>query len=355
VEHAALPTTLPVWTIAESAAVRIGSVDGAGATGFGRITGLVRLTNGTVVAAEGQALELRAFDENGAHQWTAGRGGEGPGEFLNNLTHLSRMNGDSLLVSDATGRTMVFAPSGEYGRVLRLPEALEGYNRPRVIGVLGDNRVLTASGVRTGGVNDIPKGITRGTESVALLEPSGALGAALGAFRGQESLVQVNTNAAGQISSIAVRRLVMGRAWVFAVAGTSVVAAETDRFELMHHDAAGGRTTIIRVNVPVSLVNDDERRAVLARDSNAMVSDTLPAFGTVRLDDRGHIWVQEFVPTDAGRAAGWWVLTGDGTFVARVNAPRGFDLRAFAGDQVWGIRPDDEDVPFLERRGIERE
>jgi len=156
-----------------------------------------------------QALERRAFTENGAHLWSAGRGGQGPGEFTRNITHLSRMGADSLLVSDAGERT--------------------------------------------------------------------------------------------------IRKRTMGRSSVFAVGATTVVAGETDRFELHRHDAAGGPTTIIRVTLPVALLEDDGRRRTLALDSLAVVSDTLPAYATVRIDDAGRIWGQEFVPVYEEHAANWWV------------------------------------------------
>jgi hypothetical protein len=164
----------------------------------------------------------------------------------------------------------------------------------------------------------------------------------------------VTNNASGQISSIEVRRLTMGRGSTYAVGAASVVAAETDRFELHRFDAVGGSTTIIRVSLPVALLSDAGRQRTLARDSNAVVSDTLPALGSLRVDDQERIWVQEFVPAYEERAALWWVLDGNGAFLARVNAPAGFDPRAFSGDQVWGIRPDEVDVPYVERRRIVR-
>ncbi len=355
VEHAGLPTTLPVWTMPEVADVRIGTSDGSGPAGFGRLAGLVLLPNGLVVAAEAQALELRAFDANGAHQWSVGRGGEGPGEFISNITHVSRLGADSLLVSDGGGRTMAFGPDGTYARIVRLPDATESYSRPRVIGALSDGMLVTTSSRLMAGANDFPTGIARSTESIRMLQPSGVLDDPRGAFRSLESMVVVTRSAAGAITSVAVRRLTMGRGSVFAVGDTSVIAAETDRFELFRYDAAGGPTTIIRVNLPVTLLDADARRRALARDSNAVVSDTMPAFATVRLDDVGRLWVQEFLPSDEARAARWWVLDGDGAFVARVEVPRAFDLRAFAGDAVWGVRPDEDDVPFVERRDIRRE
>ncbi len=355
VEHEGLPSELPLWTIGDSAEVRIGSIDGSGPDVMGRIVGLALLPGGAVVVAEGQALELRAFDRSGSHLWTAGRGGAGPGEFMRTISHFSRLGEDSLLASDGGGRTMVFRADGTYARLVRLAEPEEGIGRSRVIGALDDGTIVsTYYKLMATTSSEIPTGITRGPERVGLLDSAGAVDTTFGEFRSQESTIRVSTGASGEISSIEIRRLTMGRASVFAVGATSVVAGETDRFELFRYDAAGGPTIVIRVETPLTLLSDDARQQTLAMDSNAVVSDTLPAFGTVRIDDAGRIWVQEFVPVFEERAAQWYVLDSSGTFVARAIAPRGFDPRVFSGDEVWGVRLDDLDVPYVERYRIQR-
>lgn len=354
VEHAGLPSQLPVWTIGDSAELRIGSLDGSGPEVLGRIAGLALLPTGAVVVADAQAPELRAFDRNGSHLWSAGRGGEGPGEFMRTILQFSRLGADSLLVRDGGGRTMMFAQDGSYARLVRLPEPTEGIGQSRVIGALGDGTLVATYNELVASDGDIPTGIMRGAERLALLDSASAVSKTLGEFRSQESMIRVTRGASGQISSMEVRRLSMGRGSVFAVGATSVVAGETDRLELVRYDAAGGQTTIIRVATPLTLLSNDARQQTLQMDSNAVVSDTLPAFGSVRIDDADRIWLQEFVPVFEERAAHWYVIDGNGAFVARVVAPRGFDPRAFVGDEVWGVRLDDLDVPYVERYRIRR-
>ncbi len=352
VEHAGLPSELPVWTIADSAEVRIGSIDGTGPEVLGRVVGLALLPTGAVVVADAQALELRAFDQSGSHLWTAGRSGEGPGEFIRTISQFSRLGADSLLASDASGRLMVFGPDGSYARLVRLAEPAEGISRSRVIGALGDGTLVATHSTIVANNNEIPTGVMRGPERVALLDSAGAMRKALAEFRSQESIIKVSRTASGQINSIEVRRLSMGRGSVFVVGENSVVAGETDRFELVRYDVDGDKTTIVRVAMPVTLLSSNARQQTLARDSNAVVSDTLPAFGSVRIDDADRIWVQEFVPMFEERAAHWYVIDSTGAFIARVTVPRRFDPRAFAGDQVWGVRLDELDVPYVERYRI---
>ena len=104
------------------------------------------LANGTVVVvADAQALELRAFDERGAHLWTAGRGGEGPSEFTGNITLLSSLGGDSLLASDA-GQRMNVAAAGECGALMADRKGNLGLRS-----VLGRFRACTRAGRELGG------------------------------------------------------------------------------------------------------------------------------------------------------------------------------------------------------------
>ncbi len=110
----------------------------------------------------------------------------------------------------------------------------------------------------------------RGPERVGLLDSGGAVDKTLGEFRSQESIIRVSRGASGEISSIEVRRLTMGRSSVFAVGANSVVAGETDRLELVRYDAAGSSTTIVRVATPLTLLSGNARQQTLDMDSNAV-------------------------------------------------------------------------------------
>ena len=59
----------------------VGSADGPEAEIFFRISGARRLSDGSVVAGVDGFHEIRKFGPDGAHLWTAGRRGQGPGEF----------------------------------------------------------------------------------------------------------------------------------------------------------------------------------------------------------------------------------------------------------------------------------
>ena len=88
------------WTVEAEPLVEIGSVSGAPEYQFADVVAVVRLSNGDIVVADRGASELRSFDNEGVFIWSAGREGEGPGEFRS-LEFLGAKAGDSLVAYDA--------------------------------------------------------------------------------------------------------------------------------------------------------------------------------------------------------------------------------------------------------------
>jgi hypothetical protein len=84
------------------------------------VTAAIRLSDGRVVVALRPANELRYFATDGTHRLTVGRKGQGPGEF-DGLAEVHR-SGDSLAVSDRSGRLQVFGASGQLLRSYRRPD-----------------------------------------------------------------------------------------------------------------------------------------------------------------------------------------------------------------------------------------
>jgi hypothetical protein len=89
------------WRSSPEPLVDVGLAEGDAAYQFGRVAGALRLDDGRIVVADGQANELRWFDAAGRHLKTAGRKGGGPGEF-DGLHALLRLPGDSVAARAAT-------------------------------------------------------------------------------------------------------------------------------------------------------------------------------------------------------------------------------------------------------------
>src|SRR5690606_28349256 len=94
----------------------IGEMEGAEEYEFHNVNHATRLSDGTLVVANGGSLELRFYDSTGRHIRSAGRRGSGPGEF-EAITYLRSLAGDTLLVHDARNRRVtLFAADGAYIR-----------------------------------------------------------------------------------------------------------------------------------------------------------------------------------------------------------------------------------------------
>lgn len=80
VRHSPPPDGLPVtWRLEEE--LRIGTMDGGGPAQLGRAAGLAVAEDGRIVVLDGQAQDIRVFDDRGENLVTLGGRGRGPGEL----------------------------------------------------------------------------------------------------------------------------------------------------------------------------------------------------------------------------------------------------------------------------------
>ena len=104
------------WTVADEPLLEIGTVDGPLVYQFGEVVAAVRLSNGDIVVADRAASELRSYDAAGTFRWSAGRFGQGPGEF-ESLDFLGTTVGDSLVTYDERlQRVQLFDARGQVAR-----------------------------------------------------------------------------------------------------------------------------------------------------------------------------------------------------------------------------------------------
>ncbi len=104
------------WAVEDEPVLAIGSLSGALEYQFSEVIAAVRQSNGDIVVADRGASELRSYNASGDFQWTAGRFGEGPGEF-ESLDFLGTTAGDSLVTYDETlMRVQLFDAEGRVAR-----------------------------------------------------------------------------------------------------------------------------------------------------------------------------------------------------------------------------------------------
>jgi len=107
---------LPHHVAVSEPEVEIGVPSGEAAYLMDHVTGVARLTDGRIVVLDRGWRELRFYDDTGRFQGSAGRAGEGPGEFRS-PGRLALLPGDSLVVFDrGLQRMSVFTDWGDFVR-----------------------------------------------------------------------------------------------------------------------------------------------------------------------------------------------------------------------------------------------
>ena len=71
---------------------------------FGDVGGMVRLADGSLVVADATYRQIRLYSPEGGFLASAGRAGEGPGEFSGGIVEMVGATGDTVWVLDRVGR-----------------------------------------------------------------------------------------------------------------------------------------------------------------------------------------------------------------------------------------------------------
>jgi hypothetical protein len=350
------------WTVASQPALSIGSLDGPAETQLGRVTGVVRLRDGTIVVADDAAPALRFFDRDGRHLRSVGRRGSGPGEF-EQIGGLWRFAGDSLAVWDLRqSRLSIFSPAGELVRTALPRPGPPGAFAP-MHGVFSDGSFVLGSGMNMG---EIFAGGSRRFRDTVVLVRYGAEGRALdtiGRFPGDERDAEV----AG--TGFSLNPVPFGRRTFIAVSGRHgyVVAGDAQVAVL---EPGGRRSSILRQRSAPSPVTPEDisafRQGTLAAASpgdrpgvetrlrSLRYPETKAPFAGLEVDDHDRAWLRvQDVPD--GRASRWMVLSPTGELLARVELPPGFVLHQVDEDGVLGVSRGASDEPYVQFYPLSRE
>lgn len=342
-------SALPVWRLADRPAVEIGVVDGPPEYQFHQVPSGAVLDDGTIVVANAGSREIRAFDAAGRHRWSAGRSGDGPGEFRG-LAALWVFGGDSILAWDLQARrASVFDAAGTFIRSFT-PATGASAALPFLAGVLrGGTLVMRYQIPYTRG--DLQPGPVRPRGEVWLERGDASLSAALGEYPGTEGLVLTLGD-----GSPAVTDVVFGRRFHLATAGDRLALATSDAYSVRIHDAAGELLHLVRLDREPRPTRDADFQAVLDRGLANEVPifqelaretfrqtprhATFPAFASIRLDRVGRLWVEEYRPPGV-ETVEWLVFDADGMLAARVEMPPGFRILEIGADHVLGVHADE--------------
>ena len=362
------------WRLEDQPLLTIGSLDGPEAIGtvgqfFPPAPGLALLDDGGIALADGQADEIRIYDASGTRIATAGRSGDGPGEFRG-LRAIERFGGDSLLAWDSragfyVGRLSVFTSTGVFVRTVPLPP---GVAVGSVAGVLRNGTALVE--LQSAELDEWePPGVGefRMPRLYQRIATTGELLGEFGPVPGREMI------ATGRMQTSLVY---YGRDTHVAVGDRFIYTGDSGRFEIAVHDPETG-TVLRRVSRPydpvpvtaeeVSSRRERQRRSRVRADSaSARINpalqqrlramqpdvdeiparDTYNVFNRILEDGEENLWVRHQVSaSDSVRT--WSVFGPTGSWLGEVNIPIGLTVEAIGREEILVVGRDDLDVQYV--------
>ena len=284
------------------------------------VVGAVLLPDSSLVIADKASPNLSFLHPDGSLRARVGREGEGPGEF----SWISRIG----LTSDGS----LFA----YDRALRRFTFLD-----REGGVIGVQRsgctVATGEVVPLADVSgqgfigvletrpNLPPGVQRGPLFLVACAGIEESLDTLGEWAGKERHV-----AANQWTAVG-----FGRSALYDGRGSRTVVGANDSLDLTLYEGSAMRTrvrggssmrmvtraeseewTSLYLDMFPEIVRADRRR----RLEQSEIRDAYPAFGSVKVDAGGSMWIGDYAKLSAERRL-WTALGADGTPVATVHLP----------------------------------
>lgn len=366
------PPADTIWRIKPEPALVLGQFEELEHQQFYQIRGAVRLSTGVVVVLDGASREMRAFSPDGAHLWTAGGPGDGPGE-LRNPVHLEKLPGDILQVQDGVARIR-YGPDGsvvahEQLAVADLLEFGQYYAWECPLPSFVGDHVLACSGSGFDAAQ-FPReaGPWRGEAELALLPWSLDSIAGLGTFlveeawalRPEQPLVIPEGIVVTGGSGLELAFPPMSRKGFFAVGGwpRKLVVAES-RGDFVHAFDLAADGALPRVTIPIRNVRrpppaDElaaawEAASTRSRDSPEYLREHLPAPDSIPnvddllVDDEGMVWVGSY-RADPSAPRLYHVYDTEGRFMARVAIPADLDVLEIGAGHVLGTTRDELDV-----------
>jgi hypothetical protein len=342
------------WQLASEPQLTIGREEGDPEYLFDGIRGVLRLTDGRIVVADGGSSQIRFFDPSGDYVEAIGRAGEGPGEFRF-MGSMWRHGADSLVVTDLPGVTFM-GSDGQFGR-RSVVELAEGQYRGNPVGQLDDGALLVVTGSR--GFSPADAGtVIRDSLRFFWYNADGTFGGPITVLPSAERWGLQ----AGGVTTFPYLPFASNPIWT----------ASGDRFytgagrgpEVSLWRADGTLERVLRwakAERPVTDALKDQFRADAlesARDANdrrrvelflaeVPIAESLPAYRSMLVDEEHNLWLEAYRPPWE-LAPSWDVLTSDGEWLGSVSMPARFTPYQIGSDYVLGVSRDELGVERVE-------
>lgn len=347
-------------TISQQPVLVIGDTEEDERYWFSEISGMGRLSDGSVAVVDGPSAEVRIYDEAGSHLRSMGRRGEGPGEFDHPFL-LWIAAGDTLWVGDIyPWRYNLFTSLGSFVRQVNLTPVFP--NIPMSGGVLDNGHT-----VNTRSESAYPRREDFAVSDTLVVEVHDPLGQRFG------TLARMPDRTSGTVKEAP-------DLWLFPLfqsfadvdaAGSTIVLADGSNAELRVLDASLRLRTIIRWSEPDREVTDADvqawRESYIERRSqpgagdwsayddariseDRPVADRFPAISTVMIGRDERIWVRRY--DRPGERRGWLAFGPGGEFRCHLSQPPG-SVWEFGGNHVLLLRETETGVQTVHMHRLE--
>lgn len=333
------------WTLDPDPVVRIGAVDAEGPEQLFGVMHSRFLPGGEIAVANTRTAEVRIFGPDGTHLRSLGGEGDGPGEFRSPW-QVHPLGGDSLLVVDLYRSISVLDPEGRYVRRF-VPGDVVGESQGPPRGQFGDGTLLFMRYQRS--------------------DPS-----EIGIVRTQVELVRIGLDGE-EVTSYGLfdeqtvgrggGRYIFGPRAEMAPGESDLYYAPGDRLEVRRIAPDGRITRLIRLELDPRPVTPADRDAWLDMiiESNPGTPEErfremlgelesppyFPRHGEILVDDREHLWVDDYAVPGERAPSRWSVFDPEGRYLGQVTTPAGFIVHEIAGDRVLGRWQDEFGVEHI--------
>lgn len=355
--------------------VEFGGAGGPPITLFNRIVGVVRLSTGQIVVADGGSAELRMFDPTGRQGRVIGRPGSGPGEFRQ-LFALFLGPADTIIAYDVVQGFHILDERGVYRRTITYGR---GTSTPLHLWPYG---WLSGGYQLSGGVlphDQASTGRLRDSMTFFRVDPAGSH---------PEKLFTFPAFDFGMVSGGPKQLVVFSPTIAVAVWPNRMCVGFGERYEIRCDDLSRRVTTTIRHDVvqkqvPTAAI---ERYKGLVRMEPIQGSAIIPPRVRARREDflrwttfakkqpvfaqfvagpDGELWVRRYdIDVDvplvdpmlerSKTPSTWDVFAGNGRWVATVRVPARFRVFQAGKGYLLGVRVDDDDVEHVSMLSVSR-
>ena len=343
------------WQVENNPILDIGTMEGDPNHELHRVVDAARLSNGNVVVANSGTGELRFFDESGRFLFSGGGSGNGPGEFVN-LWWIQLINDDTVVASDWRAmRISYFDTTGRYLDSRSLGPFAEAGEMPTAKAFFPDGTLLLTTEERRP-TTEALTGVSRESDIYLKLDFDGFSIDTVGTLPGSQYFTRQWGR--GTISRLP---LAFGRYSQLVVSGDGFYFGASDTYEICYYSVEGTPLRIIR------LINQNKRvtreeiasyQATLVEGwgSDKSMAETIteempypeekPAYGTIRVDVRGNLWVEDYV-LGKDLPGNWKVFSPEGTYLGSVVIPARFTVFEIGDSYVLGKWQDEFDVEHV--------